>query len=72
MPQQPRVYTRSERRIAVWVLLAAIVLAGLSGVLREMLPPSLGAWNTGGAVAAPPGVIDARPLASTTAADALA
>jgi len=72
MPDRPRAYSSSERRIAVWVLVAALALAALSGLLRELMPPSLGAWYGGISTPAPPGVVDARPLTPAGAIDALA
>jgi hypothetical protein len=68
MPDHRRVYSPSERRIAVWVLVAALALAALSGLLRAMMPPSLGSWDGGGALPAPPGVVEARPLTPPTEA----
>jgi hypothetical protein len=70
MPQAPRISSPVERRVALWVLIAAVALAALIGVAREALPPSLGAWDQGASTPAPPGVIDARPVATPAAADA--
>ena len=72
MPDHRSAYSATERRIAVWLLVAVLALAAVAGVMRELMPPSLGAWDRGASLPAPPGVIDAKPLPTVARAQALA
>lgn len=71
MPDHRPAYSETERRIAVWLLVAVLALAAVAGVMRELMPPSLGVWDRGASLPAPPGVIDATPLPAAARGEAM-
>ncbi|WP_339872198.1 hypothetical protein [uncultured Brevundimonas sp.] len=67
MRRSERVFSATERRVAVvaLVLTVLVTVLGLT-VGQSWSPPSLGPYGTDAyAVAASPGILDARPIMST-------
>ncbi len=54
-------FTREERKVAMWALLIAAVVAAMAMAMQQ---PSLGPWSAEKASAAMPGVLDAQPVTS--------
>tara|TARA_R110002051_G_scaffold268620_1_gene328646 strand:- start:32 stop:226 length:195 start_codon:yes stop_codon:yes gene_type:complete len=64
------VFSATERRVAVIALIVTVLVAVLGLTVGQSLsPPSLGPYGTDAfAVAASPGILDARPIMSTPTA----
>ena len=67
MRRSERVFSATERRVAVVALVLTVLVTGLGlTVGQSWSPPSLGPYGTDAyAVAASPGILDARPIMST-------
>ncbi len=70
MRRSDRVFSATERRVAVIALIVTVLVAVLGLTVGQSLsPPSLGPYGTDAfAVAASPGILDARPIMSTPTA----
>lgn len=55
-------FSRQERKVALWTLLAALTIAALGLVVQQWTRPSLGPWSGDQTVASIPGVLDAQPI----------
>ena len=67
MRSSERVFSVTERRVAVLALVLTVLVTVLGlTVGQSWSPPSLGPYGTDAyAVAASPGILDARPIMST-------
>ena len=67
MRSSERVFSATERRVAVLALVLTVLVTVLGlTVGQSWSPPSLGPYGTDAyAVAASPGILDARPIMST-------
>lgn len=70
MRRSDRVFSATERRVAVIALIVTVLVAVLGLTVGQSLSPSsLGPYGTDAfAVAASPGILDARPIMSTPTA----
>jgi len=62
MPKKQSLFTEQERRIALYALVAAAVMATSMVALDQWLTPQLGIYATDSAPPRLPNVIDARPM----------
>ncbi|MDY6924226.1 MAG: hypothetical protein SWI22_09750 [Pseudomonadota bacterium] len=64
--QSRSAFTHQERKVALWTLLAAVLIAATGLVVQQWTRPSLGPWSGDQTVAAIPGVLDAQPVAGAS------
>lgn len=63
MPRGNGVFSAQERKIAMWALLIAGVIAALGSVAQQWAQPSVGPGGVDAySTASSPGVLDARPI----------
>ncbi len=61
--QSRSAFSRQERKVAMWALLAAALIAATGLMLQQWTRPSLGPWGGDQTVATLPDVLDAEPVA---------
>ena len=63
MRKTERVFSEGERRVAMWAVVIAAVVAMMGVMIERMVQPSVGMYGAAGYdTALTPGVLDARPM----------
>lgn len=62
MRKANRVFTRAERKVALWALLAATILTATGLAFDRLAPPPLGVYDQNYGAPALTDVLDARPI----------